>query len=475
MASRVAEILMEQGRNAAEAARAKGAIWGGLAERLGQLPGEVIQQQQQQKRQDLQSQITKQNLAIGGEELQQFARKRQGQDLAKSLYAENTAVDETGHLKYNDEAIVNGFRAGGFDELADHHLDFGAKLEDHIANTQVHKAAYDASVQKTYADTFGALLSVPEAKRAEAYPVWREALRAKGKNDPVFGALPESYPGHEAFNALYESHRTNAERLAAQKEAAAEHRAGIKEVPKEGTLVDVGDIDPTTGKPRVLATGAPADKRYEQKSVLLDGKPAEVHFDPATGKHFDASGADVSSRVKPIPPQANVTIQQNASDAKDIADSIQRGEQPPDVKGLYRLAGPVRAELAKQGYDLTTANLDWQATQKHTATMNNSKFTALRTSITTASESLDVLDDLAKKWDAGRFALLNKASLKLAKGGVYGKEAASIATQLEGQITDVTSELGNVYMGGNSPTDHALQLAGKNLSADWDKKVLLDM
>ena len=62
-----------------------------------------------------------------------------------------------------------------------------------------------------------------------------------------------------------------------------------------------------------------------------------------------------------------------------------------------------------------------------------------------------------------------------AKNGAYGQNAASIATQLDGQITDVTSELGNVYMGGNSPTDHALQLAGKNLQANWSEKVLLDM
>ena len=33
----------------------------------------------------------------------------------------------------------------------------------------------------------------------------------------------------------------------------------------------------------------------------------------------------------------------------------------------------------------------------------------------------------------------------------------------------MTSELGNVYMGGNSPTDHALTLAAKNLSADWSE------
>jgi hypothetical protein len=33
----------------------------------------------------------------------------------------------------------------------------------------------------------------------------------------------------------------------------------------------------------------------------------------------------------------------------------------------------------------------------------------------------------------------------------------------------VSAELANVYMGGNSPTDHALQLAAKNLNASWAK------
>lgn len=162
-------------------------------------------------------------------------------------------------------------------------------------------------------------------------------------------------------------------------------------------------------------------------------------------------------------------------DAKAIADAIMSGAQPPEVTGLYRLAGPVRAELSKQGYDLSKANLDWKATQRHLNTLNGAQQTRLRQAIGTAIDSLDVIEDLSNQWKGGRFPVLNKANLALAKNGAFGQNAASIATQLEGQITDVTSELANAYMGGNSPTDHALQLASKNLNANWDQKVLGDM
>jgi hypothetical protein len=139
------------------------------------------------------------------------------------------------------------------------------------------------------------------------------------------------------------------------------------------------------------------------------------------------------------------------------------------------LLPPVRSELSKRGYNLANANLDWKATQRHLTTLNGAQQTRLRQAIITASDSLDVIQNLSDQWKGGRFPVLNKVNLAAAKNGVYGQEAASIATQLEGQITDVTSELANAYMGGNSPTDHALQLAAKNLNANWDSKVLGDM
>ncbi len=162
--------------------------------------------------------------------------------------------------------------------------------------------------------------------------------------------------------------------------------------------------------------------------------------------------------------------------AADIAEAIMRGEQQPDTQNMSRaMSDRVRGHMAKAGFNLNDANLDWKATQRHLTTLNGAQQTRLRQAIGTAAESLDVIQGLSDQWKGGRFPILNKANLALAKNGAYGKDAASIATQLEGQITDVTSELANAYMGGNSPTDHALQLAAKNLSADWDQKVLTDM
>jgi hypothetical protein len=164
-----------------------------------------------------------------------------------------------------------------------------------------------------------------------------------------------------------------------------------------------------------------------------------------------------------------------ADDVDGIADAIISGDQPPTLQGLYRLGAPVRAALARKGYNLANAQLDWAATQRHLSTLNGPQQTRLRQATDNAEHSLDVIDALAQQWKGGRFAILNKANLALAKSGAYGREAATIARQLEGQIADVTSELANVYMGGNSPTDHALALASKNLSAEWDERTLRDM
>lgn len=163
------------------------------------------------------------------------------------------------------------------------------------------------------------------------------------------------------------------------------------------------------------------------------------------------------------------------NDAKEIAAAIIDGTQPPDMRGMYSKSAAVRAELHRNGYDLRSATIDWEATKKFISTANNAQQLKMRQNIETASHSLDVIEDLSNQWKAGRFPLLNKGRLMAAKSGAMGPQAQSIASQLEGQINDVVSELGGVYMGGNSPTDHALALAKSNLSADWSQQTLNDM
>lgn len=162
--------------------------------------------------------------------------------------------------------------------------------------------------------------------------------------------------------------------------------------------------------------------------------------------------------------------------AEAIADAISKGQQPPDMKGMYSLAGPVKAKLATRGYDLSKATLDWAATTKFLATANNPQQLRLRQAITFTRDTLPKIEALYDRWlklaPTTGFKRFNRTAVSAAKA--VGGEIGSVALNLEARINDLTSELGNVYMGGNSPTDHSLKLAAQNLSADWDEKAFKD-
>lgn len=196
--------------------------------------------------------------------------------------------------------------------------------------------------------------------------------------------------------------------------------------------------------------------------------PTLQHVETAAGiQTFNPEAGTLGPVIAKGKPQA-APVSANKSDIQETVAGMKEGTLPPQLPGrATKEYVALLAEARRQGYDLSRANLDWAATSKHLATLNGAQQTRLRQAVDTATHSLDVIEDLATQWQGGNFPMLNKARLAAAKGGALGPKAQAIATQLEAQISDVTSELGNVYMGGNSPTDHALGLAAKNLSADW--------
>lgn len=155
---------------------------------------------------------------------------------------------------------------------------------------------------------------------------------------------------------------------------------------------------------------------------------------------------------------------------KQTADGIEQGLAPPDMKGLGRLRVPVQAELATRGFNLSQANLDWQATQKHLATLNSGGQERLNQAINFVSDTIPVIRHLYNDWQqqagSSGFKLLNKATLATMKQ-LPGKAGAT-AQALETQINDFVSELGTVYKGGGTSTDKSLGMAASNLAADWN-------
>lgn len=155
---------------------------------------------------------------------------------------------------------------------------------------------------------------------------------------------------------------------------------------------------------------------------------------------------------------------------KQTADGIENGTAPPDMHGLGKMRVPIQAELAKRGFNLSQANLDWQATQKHLSTLNSGGQERLNQAINFVSDTIPVIRHLYSEWQqqagASGFKVLNRATLATMKQ-LPGQTGAT-AQALETQINDFVSELGTVYKGGGTSTDKSLGMAASNLSADWN-------
>jgi hypothetical protein len=158
-------------------------------------------------------------------------------------------------------------------------------------------------------------------------------------------------------------------------------------------------------------------------------------------------------------------------DPKEIAQAIVEGRRSPLLNRMFRYAGPVAAELAKNhDYNHATAEQEWGAMTKYVASANNAQQLRMRQSIDAAYHQLDNIESIYSKWKqaggAHGLKAFNKADLAISRN--LPGEAGVVAHMLEASINDMIEAIGNVYMGGNTPTDQAFKLAGANLKSEWN-------
>ncbi|HYE74517.1 MAG TPA: hypothetical protein VEF04_14355, partial [Blastocatellia bacterium] len=136
--------------------------------------------------------------------------------------------------------------------------------------------------------------------------------------------------------------------------------------------------------------------------------------------------------------------------AREIADEIEAGRQPPILTRLGRLSPLVQAELGKRDYNLAQAQSEYNATQRFLSSLNGPQQLRLRQAVHTVSHSLELIEQLGEAWEGGNFPILNRARIAAAKSGNIGGSvratimgetkdwtAAEIATLLEAQIADL--------------------------------------
>jgi hypothetical protein len=145
-------------------------------------------------------------------------------------------------------------------------------------------------------------------------------------------------------------------------------RAGM--TPKLEKIVTTGPggeavtqfVTPTAGATYPVPPPKPPPLSYQAKEVLLDGRPTMVGFNPQTNT-YEFNGQDVSSRVRPIPPQGPAPDYIWIQDPNDPTKTKLVTKQQAAAIGAQRPAGgegsrPVTSGDANRIADMDTGRSD---------------------------------------------------------------------------------------------------------------------
>lgn len=437
-AARAAEVTAAARAHAAEVS---GNAWGGAvqqsAQQIGAIPGQIAQQQ----RVSQEDQLRGLSIEDAKARFAQEKTQRQAQAIVDSLpyYASGQGRDSMLAALDGPARTLAEKHYGDLDTAAANLAHVKAETEALGTNT----ADAQQKLADAHLDYMGTLANGVKQNNYDPKSFFMAAAHAYGA-----GAATAQEAGHSIAYAL-------------------QHPEWIKSAIDE--QIAASPQQQTLQRQQKAADAAAANTAADNARADLAEQRAEAAA-AETGRH------NLAMEKRPVGGAAAGAAATAADDVKESVAGMKEGTIPPQLPGrASKEYTATMAEAHRQGYDLVGAVTDWNATQKHIASLNSNAQLKLNQSINALPELLDSVDTLASKWKGGKFPPLNRANLALAKNGIYGEDVASVARQLDSQIADVTADLGAVYMGGNSPTDHALELAGKSLSGDWSEKVLHDM
>ncbi len=196
------------------------------------------------------------------------------------------------------------------------------------------------------------------------------------------------------------------------------------------------------------------------------------------------SSEPISINGKPYSPipsfDTPAQVKQKAlmNDAKDIFQGIKEGTQAPDLTGLGRtgLAGEVRAQAAREGFDLKKAQTDWISTKEFAKSLNTQQQVNLNRALNSVQASIDPLKQLSAQLDQGGFVPANRITLNAKLNGIELKDTKGLtpsqvqtATKYVTQMNLMRDELAQGFASGGVPTETGYKLADQILNPAYGK------
>lgn len=318
--------------------------------RREQQAAQIQQQQAQNEQARAQADVQRTALLNTDEQMKIAAQQRQiaGVNAIAAVATKYRTQDPaTGEYMIDYKAAADDLTQQGFPTEANAWLKMSDENSGALENLRKSHAAY-AGAQM---DVVGSL-----AEGAKSRDDFMAGLGIAGTNGLIDGDTAKKIAAQvdaagpdgwktiaDKFSALSPTQR------AARQKAQEELNKPVTTKPGETVTI------PATGQ--VVAGGGQGPG--ESKSMLVDGKPAEVIFDPITRKYtLPATGEDVSARVKPTPP-ASMQINQNLVPSGDALTMAARrylatGELP--AMGMGQAGAAARVAVMNEA-----AKIDPQA------------------------------------------------------------------------------------------------------------------
>jgi hypothetical protein len=219
-----------------------------------------------------------------------------------------------------------------------------------------------------------------------------------------------------------------------------------------------GEIYKRESSPNPYIRNSAGALRDLREQIIRDYAPREVR----PGQSFvDAKGNTVYQA-----PAAN------SGAAADIASAIESGEQAPVLTGLYGASAGVRQRLAKDGFDLGRAQLQWQAAQKQVASLNGPQQIRFKGLADSVVNTIEEVRGLAEQMQLSGVPMLNAAELQAYVQTQGNSPSGQLATQYLTAVGTLKEEFANLANGGYAPTEPAWHLADQQINGNYGVKQL---
>lgn len=234
-------------------------------------------------------------------------------------------------------------------------------------------------------------------------------------------------------------------------------------------------------KPEVLAGALQqmmpmmnAQSRIDFQTQMLNYREQQLfekqlEFDRRAGqgdRKLDQGDTRIGQTDTKIAQSADKT-KQGEDDTAQIVKGIASGEQPPVLTGLYGKGAAVRAGLEKTGFDLGKAQLEWQAAQRQTASLNGSQMTRFTTLASTVDNTIGRVKDLSEQMRLKGIPLLNQVELQAYIQAQGDTPNSKLAVQYMTAVNGLKEEFANLANGGYAPTGPAWKLANQQIDGNY--------